>query len=210
MVWGHHLQLRSHPPLFHNFWQFNMKVAAAHHSIVQEVDEWLAKGVIETFSGGAGFYASMFAVPKPTGGLWPIFNLKHFNHCMHIPSIKMPTIRHVWQLIQHGDYTFSTDLQDAYLHIPVAKHHHHFLWFVWHSVPYQWKVLPFGLATAPWGFTALTKPILFLCCCMGFYIVIYLDNIWVLVCSSGQVRDLTHFCVPYRFGLDYILIFPSN
>ena len=34
MVWGHHLQLRYCPPLFHNFWQFNVKVAAADHLIV--------------------------------------------------------------------------------------------------------------------------------------------------------------------------------
>ena len=51
-------------------------------------------------------------------------------------------------------------------------------------MPYQWKVLPFGLATAPWVFTALTKPILFLCHCKGFHIIIYLDDILVLVCSK--------------------------
>ena len=68
---------------------------------------------------------------------------------MHIPSFKMPTLRYVWQLIQHGDYAFSIDLQDAYLHIPIVKCHHCLLHFVWHNVPYQWKVLPFGLATAP-------------------------------------------------------------
>ena len=44
MVWGHHLQLRSHLPLIHNFWQFNVKVAVAHHPIIQkEVDELLTK-----------------------------------------------------------------------------------------------------------------------------------------------------------------------
>ena len=32
---------------------------------------------------------------------------------------------------------------------PIVKHHGHFLCFVWHNVPYQWKVLPFGFATAP-------------------------------------------------------------
>ena len=112
------------------------------------MDELLAKGAIEPFSGGAGFYSSMFVVPKHTGGLWPILNLKHFNCYMHVPTSKMPTIRLVWQLIQHGDYAFSIDLQDAYLHIPIVKHHHHFLQFVWHNVPYQWKVLPFGLTTA--------------------------------------------------------------
>ena len=68
----------------------------------------------------------MFVVPKCTGGLWTILNLKQFNCDLHIPYFKMPTIRHVWQLIQHGDYAFSIDLQDAYLHIPIVKHHCHF------------------------------------------------------------------------------------
>ena len=70
MVWGHHLQLRSHPPLFHDFQHFNVKAAAAHHPIIQrEVDELLGKGAIEPSSGGAGFYSSVFVVPKHTGGL---------------------------------------------------------------------------------------------------------------------------------------------
>ena len=108
-----------------------MKAAAAHHSIIQkEMDELLAKGVIEPSSGGAGFYSSVFVVHKHAGSLWPILNLKQFNCYFHIPSFKMPTIRNVWQLIHHGDYAFSIDLQDAYLHTPIVKHHHHFLQFV--------------------------------------------------------------------------------
>ena len=160
-------------------------MAAAHHPVIQkEADELLAKGAIEPSSGGAGFYSSMFVVPKHTGGLRPIFNMKHFNHFLHIPSFKMPTLKHIWQLIQQGDFAFSIDLQDAYLHVPIVKHHCHFLHFVWHNVPYQWKVLPFGLATAPRVFTSLTKPILFLCHCKGLCIVIYLDDILVLICSK--------------------------
>ena len=70
MVLSHHLQLRSHPPLFCNLWQFNVKAAAAHHPVIQkEVDELFAKGATEPSSGGAGFYSSMFVVPKCTGGL---------------------------------------------------------------------------------------------------------------------------------------------
>ena len=185
MVCGHHLQLRSCPPLFCDFQYFNVKAAAAHHPVIQkEVEELLAKGAIEPSSGGAGFYSSMFVVPKHTGDLCPILNLKHFNHYMHIPSFKMPTLKNIWQLIQQGDIAFSIDLQDAYLHIPIVKNHHHFLCFVWHNVSYQWKVLPFELATAPRVFTSLTKPILFLCHCKGLHIVIYLDDILVLVCSK--------------------------
>ena len=70
MVWGHLLQLRSHPSLFLDFWHFNVKVVAAHHPVIlREVDELLAKGAIEPSLGGAGFYSSMFVVPKHTGGL---------------------------------------------------------------------------------------------------------------------------------------------
>ena len=80
MVQGHHLQLQSHPPLFCNFQQFNVKAVTTHHPIIQkEVDELLAKGAIEPSSGGAGFYSSMFVVPNHTGGLGRILNLKHFN-----------------------------------------------------------------------------------------------------------------------------------
>ena len=82
------------------------------------------------------FYSSMFVVPMCTGGLCLILSLKHFNRFMHIPSFKMSTLKNVWQLIQQGDFAFSIDLQDAYLHVPIVKHHHHFLRFVWHNVPY--------------------------------------------------------------------------
>ena len=128
MVRGHHLQLWSHPPLFHNFWQFNVKVATTHHPIIQnEMDELLAKGAFVPSSGGDGFYFNIFVVPQHTGRLQPILNWKHFICYMHVPSFKMPTIIHVLQLIQHGDYAFSIELQGAYLHIPVVKHHCHFL-----------------------------------------------------------------------------------
>ena len=49
----------------------------------------------------------------------------------------------------------------------------------------------FGLFTAPQDFTALTKPILFLCHHKGFHIVIFLDDILVLAHSkqAGKRAD---------------------
>ena len=47
---------------------------------------------------------------------------------------------------------FSIDIKDAYLDIPIVKHHHHFLWFVCQHNPFQWKVLPLGLVQ-PLGFS---------------------------------------------------------
>ena len=88
---------------------------------------------------------------------------------------------------------FSIDLQDAYLHVPIVKHHCWFLRFVWRNVPYQWRVLPFGLVTAPSIFTSLTKPILFLCHHKGLRIAIYLDDILVLVCSKWAGKRACFF-----------------
>ena len=123
LVKGHHLQLRCHPQLFHNFRQFNIKAAQAHHPIIQkEVDEQLAKDAIELSVGGSGFCSNIFVVPKHTGGLQSIFNLKWFSVYMHILPCKMPTIRQVGQPIQHGNYASSFDLKTAYLDIPIAKH----------------------------------------------------------------------------------------
>ena len=70
-------------------------------------------------------------------------------------------------------------------------------------MPYQWRVLPFGLATAPRVFTSLTKPILFLCCRKGLRIVIYLDDILVLVCSkqAGKRARLFLCSLLVRLGL---------
>ena len=56
---------------------------------------------------------------------------------------------------------------------------------------------PFGLATSPHIFTALTKPILFLCHHEGFHIVSVWMTSWSWIVLSGQVRGLAHFCVPY-------------
>ena len=150
MVQCHHLQLRSHPPLFCNFWQFNVKVAAAHHPIIQmEVDELLSKGVIEPSSGDAGFDSSMFVVPKHTDGLWPILNFQQFNHYLHIPSFKMPTFWHVLQLIQHGNYAFSIDLQvfiNIFLLLSIIIGFYNLFGTIHHI---SGRFLPFGLATTP-------------------------------------------------------------
>ena len=126
MVWGHHLQLRCCPPLFHEFQHFNVKAAAAHHPVIQkEVDELLAKGAINP---------PLVALVSILPCLWYLSVLGAFDPystwsiliviCTYL-LLKMPTLKPVQQLIQHGDYAFSIDLQDAYLYVPIVKHHHH-------------------------------------------------------------------------------------
>ena len=74
---GHHLQLRYHPGLLHNFRRFNIKAMPALYSVT---DELLAKGTIEPSSGEAGFHSQhIVVVCKHIDGLCPILNLKQFS-----------------------------------------------------------------------------------------------------------------------------------
>ena len=66
---GHHLQLKYHLLLFHNFRWLNMKASLAHHPVTQkDVAELLGKGTIDPSTGGPGFYSHLHMVPYCTGG----------------------------------------------------------------------------------------------------------------------------------------------
>ena len=117
MTKGHHLQLRCNCPFICIIKWFNIKAAMAHHPTIQkEMNKLLPIGVIEPSAGDTQFYSNVFFIPKYTGGLQPILNLKWFNCCMHIPTFKMPTIKPVWHLIQQCDYAFSIDVSDTCIH----------------------------------------------------------------------------------------------
>ena len=166
----------------------------------REVDELFAKGAIEPSTGGAGFYSNVFVVYKHTSGLWSIFSLMQFSCYMHIPTFKIPTIRQMWHIIQQDDYAYSFELKDTSLYIPIVKHHHIFLHIVWQNKPYQWRVLPFGLAIAPGVFTSLTKPILYYCQCKSFY------NYYILGWYPGPDVNLSTIFLELLIGWSWAVL----
>ena len=65
------------------------------------------------------------------------------------------------QMFVTGDYLFTFDLKSAYHHIEIFEQHRPYLGFSWDKGGgthyYQFNVLPFGLATAPFIFTKMMK-----------------------------------------------------
>ena len=88
------------------------------------------------------------------------------------------------------------DLQDACMSVPVAPKSRCLLVFIFDGKIYHFKVVSFGLNSAPRIFTKLFKPILRLLKSQGMLLMIYLDNI--LPIRSGilgeheQVRSYCH------------------
>ena len=65
----------------------------------------------------------------------------------------------VTDMIWSNDWFASIDLTDAFFSVPIHKSHWKFLRFVWDDQLYQYKVMVFGLSTAPRIFTRICKPI---------------------------------------------------
>ena len=87
---------------------------------------------------------------------------------MHIPTVRCLLSDKVWHLIQQGVMLSSWSqrwLLGFYFLLGIV-----FLWYIWQTKPYQWKILPFGLVTASRVFNYLPEPKLSLWwACLGLH-----------------------------------------
>ena len=84
--------------------------------------------------------------------------LKKYIRCEHFKMEGMPMLA---DIIRRGDHM----CKDAYFCIPVAKEHRRLLRFSWKNQLYQFKVLAFGLGSAPRIFTKILKIVTVPCGC---------------------------------------------
>ena len=94
-------------------------------------------------------------VRRASGGWCPVIDLKQLNHHIDAPHFHMHTISSVLSTVERGDYAFKIDLQDAYFHLLIHPDSRKYLRFAFENKVYQFRVLPFGLNTAPQVFTHL-------------------------------------------------------
>jgi hypothetical protein len=113
--------------------------------------------------------------------------LKPFNKHLSILTFKMESELDVIRSISQGEWIASIDLKDAYLHIPIHPQHYQWLRFSIQGISYQWKVLPFGLSTAPLVFTKVLAPVLATIRLRGVHIHPYLDD---LLIRAPTAQDL--------------------
>ena len=147
--------------------------------IQQEVKELLQKGAIEPVPQehiNQGFYSTLFLVPKKTGELRPVINLRPLNRYIKHQHFKMDTMKSVMNLVRQGDYAITLDLKDAYLHIPIHQNHKKYLRFSVANQQYQFTALPFGPTSAPRTFTKVTAVIAAYVRRRGLRLAVYLDD----------------------------------
>ena len=130
-----------------------------------------------------GFYSRLFLVEKATGGWRPVIDLSPLNVFVQQTPFKMETVASVLASIKAGDFLASIDLKDAYFQIPIHQASRKFLRISVEGVVYQFKVLCFGLCTAPQVFTRVFAVISAWAHARGIRLLRYLDD-WLILASS--------------------------
>jgi len=138
------------------------------------------------------FLSPFFVIPKSSGGWRFILNLKHLNQFVYTQHFKIEDWKTVIRLISPNDFLATIDLEDAYLLLPIHQDDRRFLRFRFRGQLFQFRVLPFGLASAPYIFTKILKPVLHFLREKGFLSVVYLDDFLLIAPTYDHcVRNVT-------------------
>ena len=136
-----------------------------------------------------GFYSRLFVVMKASGAWRPVIDLSTLNLRIQQTAFKMETLQSVLLSVRPGDWMVSLNVKDAYLQVPMHPDSRKYLRFMVGGKVYQFKVLCFGLSTAPQVFTRVMAPVSAILHRMGVRLRRYLDD-WLLQASSRREQVL--------------------
>ncbi|KAL0182109.1 hypothetical protein M9458_021484, partial [Cirrhinus mrigala] len=186
---GYAIQFARRPPKFRGVLFTSVRSDTDASVLRAEIAVLLAKDAIEPVPPAemkSGFYSPYFIVPKKSGGLRPILDLRVLNRSLLRLPFKMLTSKRILSCVRHQDWFAAIDLKDAYFHVSILPRHRPFLRFAFEGRAYQYKVLPFGLSLSPRVFTKVAEGALTPLWQKGIRILNYLDD-WLIIAHS---RDL--------------------
>ncbi len=188
---GYAIQFARRPPKYRGI--HSTTVRAADAPILRaEIAVLLAKDAIEPVPPAdmrSGFYSPYFIVPKKSGGLRPILDLRVLNRALQRLPFKMLTPKRIFGCVRPRDWFAAIDLKDAYFHVSILPRHRPFLRFAFEGRAYQYKVLPFGLSLSPRVFTKVAEAALVPLREQGVRILNYLDDWLILAQSQDQLCE---------------------
>ena len=92
-----------------------------------------------------------------------------------------------------------------YLTVPIHLQDRKFLRFSWEQEVFQFRSLPFGLASAPRTFTKLLRPLLALLRSQGLRMVVFLDDILLMASSEELIGQHLTLLVSWLEELGFII-----
>ena len=173
----------------------------AHLAICKGIRELILKqAIVQVDDFPLLCLSPIFVIPKKSGDLRVIFNLKKINVFISVQHFRMETLNVILPNLRHQDWAVSKDLKDAYLHVPVHPQSRRLLGFKYLDKTYVYKVLPFGLKDSPWVFSQIVATVIAHLRLQGIRIFYYLDD-WLIVAESQSLLQ-SHLQVTLQLAKD--------
>ena len=141
-----------------------------------EVERLVALGALRLVAAQPYLCLPVFVVPKSSGSWRLVHDLRFLNRFLEVPRFRVESLDAVAALVQSGDLSATTDLADAYCHLPVHRRFQRFLGFSLEGRFYVWTCLPFGLALSPRLFTKALRPVLAQLRSLGLRVTSFYDD----------------------------------
>jgi len=161
------------------------KIYRNHKSAFQHL-EFVQESVLSLVERGCARESIDPVVCSPLGvvdngkKLRLILDLRYVNKHLASFKFKLEDLKTVLEVYKQGDFVVTFDLKSGYHHITIAENHRKYLGFSClvngQAKTYEFCVLPFGLSTAPYIFTKITRPILSLWRRQGIRCQLYMDD----------------------------------
>ncbi|XP_011164155.3 uncharacterized protein LOC105198980 [Solenopsis invicta] len=209
-VGGYRLPFKQHPPS--QVCEPQYRLSRGDEQICsQEISNLLKKEAIEKVSEHKDqFLSPFFVIEKSSGGWRFILNLKSLNEFIITPHFKLEDWKSVVRLISPNDFLLSIDLEDAYLLVPIHSEDRKFLRFRFQNQLFQFRVLPFRLASAPFIFTKKLKPVISSLRERGFLSIVYLDDFILIAPTYSQCTENVRVTMELLVSLGFIINFKKS
>ena len=168
---------KSVPP----FYAKNNASSLKHKDFASEsINELLKSGCIEEVFE-MPFCCNPLTVAVKNGKSRLVIDLRHVNDYLDFPKFKYEDLKIARQYLEKDDFFTTFDLKSGYHHIFIHVEDKKYLGFAWQFPDmkiryFQFRVLPFGLASACYAFTKLTKPLVKKWRKQSIRITMYLDD----------------------------------
>lgn len=148
----------------------------------EECDRLLNLGVLEQIPRDSIFYSNhIFYKVKPDGKIRLIFDMKNLNTLIRKPTFSMLKSKSIFPYLHLHKWAGKLDLKDAYWHVPLHPSAQKYLTFKLGRRKFKWKVVPFGLKTAPYIFSKIMSTVVkYIRKKYNIIIFNYLDDILIL------------------------------
>ena len=175
---GYRIPFHSTPPVS---FSSNNKSALAHSDFVNEaISELLVTNRIFESEVLPHNVNPLSVSIQSSGKKRLILDLRFVNKHVWKQKVKFEDLKVALNYFDKGHFMFSFDIKSGYHHVLIFPPHQTFLGFSWFyqgKVRYFcFRVLPFGLCSAPFVFTKIFRPLVAYWRRDGIHIVVYLDD----------------------------------